>query len=82
MLPDRRKSKSFATLGQGIEHEIGGIWWSFATFKEVSVKITLDPKQLETIKAMLDKVVNVAEKIATEMKRANDLKEKEKANKQ
>ena len=41
------------------------------------MKITLDPKQLETIKAMLDKVVNVAEKIATEMKRANDLKEKE-----
>jgi hypothetical protein len=41
------------------------------------VKIVLDPKQLETIKAMLDKVVNVAEKIATEMKRANDLKGKE-----
>jgi len=41
------------------------------------VKIILDPKQLETIKEMLDKAVNVAEKIATEMKRANDLKEKE-----
>jgi len=41
------------------------------------VKIILDPEQLETIKAMLDKMVNVAEKIATEMKRANDLKEKE-----
>lgn len=41
------------------------------------MKITLDPKQLETIKKMLDKVVNVAEKIATELKRANDLKEKE-----
>jgi hypothetical protein len=40
------------------------------------VKIILDPEQLETIKAMLDKMVNVAEKIATEMKRANDLKEK------
>ena len=41
------------------------------------MKIVLDPKQLETIKAMLDKVVSVAEKIATEMKRANGLKEKE-----
>ena len=41
------------------------------------MKIILDPKQLETIKEMLDKAVNVAEKIATEMKRANDLKEKE-----
>ena len=41
------------------------------------MKIILDPKQLETIKEMLDKVVNVAEKIATEMKRANDLKEKQ-----
>ena len=41
------------------------------------MKIRLDPKQLETIKAMFDKAVNVAEKIATEMKRANDLKEKE-----
>lgn len=41
------------------------------------MKIVLDPKQLETIKEMFDKLVNVAEKIATEMKRANDLKEKE-----
>ncbi len=41
------------------------------------MKIALDPKQLEDIKSMLDKVVSVAEKIATEMKRANDLKEKE-----
>lgn len=41
------------------------------------MKITLDPKQLETLKEMLDKVLNVAEKIATEMKRAKDLKEKE-----
>ena len=41
------------------------------------MKIRLDPKQLEIIKAMLDKVVNVAEKIATKMKRVNDLKEKE-----
>ena len=41
------------------------------------MKIVLDPKQLEIIKAMLDKVVNVAEKIATEMKRANDIKEKD-----
>lgn len=35
------------------------------------MKINLDPKQLEIIKAVLDKAVNVAEKIATEMKRAN-----------
>ena len=41
------------------------------------MKIRLDPKQLETIKAMFDKAVNVAEKIATELKRANDLREKE-----
>ncbi len=41
------------------------------------MKIILEPEQLETIKAMLDKMVNVAEKIAPEMKRANDLKEKE-----
>ena len=41
------------------------------------VKITLEPEQLEVIKEMLDKVVKVAEKIATELKRANDLKEKE-----
>ncbi len=41
------------------------------------MKIVLEPKQLETLKEMLDKVVSVAEKIATEMKRANDLKEKE-----
>jgi len=41
------------------------------------MKIVLEPKQLETLKETLDKVVNVAEKIATEMKRANDLKEKE-----
>jgi len=41
------------------------------------LKIVLDPKQLETIKDMLGRVVNVAEKIAEEMKRANDLKEEE-----
>jgi len=41
------------------------------------MKIVLEPKQLETLKEMLDKVVNVAEKIAIELKRANDLKEKE-----
>lgn len=40
------------------------------------MKITLEPKQLEAIKEILDKVVNVAEKIVTELKRANDLKEK------
>jgi len=41
------------------------------------MKTILDPKQLEIIKEMLDKVVNVGEKLATELKRANDLKEKE-----
>ncbi len=41
------------------------------------MKIVLDPKQLEILKKMLDKVVKVAEKLATELKRANDLKEKE-----
>jgi len=41
------------------------------------MKITLDPKQLETVKKMLDKVVKVGEKLPTELKRANDLKEKE-----
>ncbi len=41
------------------------------------MKITLEPKQLETLKEMLDKVVKVSEKLATELKRANDLKEKE-----
>jgi len=41
------------------------------------VKIALDSKQLETIKEMFDKVVNLGEKLVTELKRANDLKEKE-----
>jgi hypothetical protein len=41
------------------------------------MKIVLEPKQLETLKEMLDKVVNVAQRVAEEMKRANDLKEKE-----
>lgn len=41
------------------------------------MKIMLEPKQLETLKKMLDKVVKVGEKLATELKRANDLKEKE-----
>ena len=41
------------------------------------MKISLDPKQLETLKEMLDKVVNLGEKLVTELKRANDLKEKE-----
>jgi len=30
----RRKSRTFATLGWGIEHEIEGIWWSFATLEK------------------------------------------------
>jgi len=40
------------------------------------MKITLEPKQLETIKEMFDKAVNLGEKLITELKRANDLKEK------
>ena len=32
-LADRRKSKSFATLGWGVEHEIEEIWWTFATLE-------------------------------------------------
>ncbi len=40
------------------------------------MKIMLEPKQLETLKKMLDKVVKVGEKLTTELKRANDLKEK------
>jgi len=40
------------------------------------MKIVLEPKQLETLKKMLDKVVKVGEKLVTELKRANDLKEK------
>jgi len=32
-LTDCRKSSTFATLRWGIEHEIEGIFWSFATFK-------------------------------------------------
>jgi len=41
------------------------------------MKIVLDPKQLEMIQQMLDRIAKVAQEIATEMKRANDLKEKE-----
>ena len=41
------------------------------------MKIAFDPKQLETIQEMLDRIAKVAQEIATEMKRANDLKEKE-----
>lgn len=41
------------------------------------MKITLDPEQLETLKETFNGVINVAGKIAAEMKRANDLKEKE-----
>jgi len=41
------------------------------------IKILLEPKQLVILKEMLDKVVNVGEKLANELKRANDLREKE-----
>ncbi len=44
------------------------------------MKIVLDPKQLEMIQQMLERIANVAKEIATEMKRANDLKEKEPKN--
>ena len=39
-----------------------------------------DEKQWEELKQALDRVVNVAKDIGTEMKRANDLKEKESKN--
>lgn len=41
------------------------------------MKIALDSKQLEIIQQMLDPIAKVAQEIAIEMKRANDLKEKE-----
>ena len=41
------------------------------------MKITLEPEQLETLTETLNRVIIVAGKIAAEMKRANDLKEKE-----
>jgi hypothetical protein len=39
--------------------------------------LKFDEKQWEEIKQVLDRVVRVAQEIAVEMKRANDLKEKE-----
>ena len=41
------------------------------------MKIILDSKQLEIIQQMLDRIAKMAQEIATEMKRANDLKERE-----
>lgn len=41
------------------------------------MKIVLDPKQLEIIQQMLERIVKVAQEIQLEMKRANDRKEKE-----
>ena len=41
------------------------------------MKIVLDPKQLEMIQQALDHIAKVAQEIQLEMKRANDLKEKE-----
>lgn len=41
------------------------------------MKIVLDPKQLEMIQQMLERIAKAALKFTTEMKRANDLKEKE-----
>lgn len=46
------------------------------------MRIKLDEKQLETLKAMLDRVVRVAERIAEEMKRFNDQKEKDQRGKE
>ena len=42
--------------------------------------LKFDEKQWEEIKQALDRVVNTAKEIATEMRRANDLKEKEPKN--
>ena len=39
--------------------------------------LKFDEKQWEELKQALERVVNVAKDIATEMKRANDLKERE-----
>ena len=41
------------------------------------MKIVIDPKQLEMIQQMLDRIAKVAQEIQLEMKRANDLKEKD-----
>ena len=41
------------------------------------MKIVLDPKQLEMLQQMLERIAKVAQEIQLEMKRANDLKEKE-----
>jgi len=41
------------------------------------MKIVLDPKQLEMIQQMLSVIAKVAQEIQLEIKRANDLKEKE-----
>jgi len=41
------------------------------------MKIVLDPKQLKMIQQMLSTIAKVAQEIQLEMKRANDLKEKE-----
>ena len=42
--------------------------------------LKFDEKQWEEIKQELDRVVNVAKEIQLEMKRANDLREKESKN--
>mgnify|MGYP001561299536 FL=1 len=42
--------------------------------------LKFDEKQWEELKQTLERVVNVAQDIATEMKRANDLREKESKN--
>lgn len=44
--------------------------------------LKFNEKQWEEIKQALDRVVRVAQEIATEMRRANDLKEKEKQTKE
>ena len=40
----------------------------------------MKPESVDSIKQALERVVNVAKDIGTEMKRANDLKEKESKN--
>ena len=41
------------------------------------MKLGLKPDQLQVLKQMFDRIARLGEKIASEMKRANDLKKKE-----
>lgn len=46
------------------------------------MKIILDPKQLEMIQQMFKRIAKAAQEIQLEMKRANDLKERESKDKE